>query len=166
MKKISFLLLIIIVLVLSSCLHVENESNKEGENVIDPGNNVVLDKDIEIESGRDDFHKPGKEEMPELVVVDTSEVLISGSSFYSYGYMGGENGSITIANHGTFSLDPSKFKLYLNKELQENDGCELPGKLVELEPRYKCKLYFYQSCDDVDVLEVTYNDEKVYMEFC
>jgi len=72
-------------------------------------------------------------------------------------------GSITLVNNGENSLNSNGFKLYLNKELVDNDGCKIKGMI---DPGYTCTLNFYEMCRNGDVLEVQYYGERAYIELC
>ncbi len=88
---------------------------------------------------------------------------IRSSSFVNYGPPERPEGILSLKNIGNIPLNSNKFKLYLNKELQDDDGCELKEKI---DPGYSCKLNFYKTCHTEDIIEVTYAGEKVYMNTC
>lgn len=66
-------------------------------------------------------------------------------------------------NDGNISLDSDKFKMYLNHELQDDNGCEAEGKI---DSKYTCILNFYKICKTGDVLEVTYSGKTIHTEIC
>jgi hypothetical protein len=70
-------------------------------------------------------------------------------------------GAVIVKNESELTLDSSKFKLYLNHELQDNDGCVLKG---EIPPGYTCKLNFYKTCQMGDVFEIEY-DGQIILNF-
>jgi len=58
-------------------------------------------------------------------------------------------------------LDSKGFKLYINENLEDDDGCEQGG---EINPRDTCNLTFNTTLYYLDVLMVTYNNEEVFRE--
>jgi hypothetical protein len=72
-------------------------------------------------------------------------------------------GFIVLQNKGSTSLDSKKFKLYVNKKVQDKDGCEMEGKI---DPTYSCKLNFFNECLPGDTIEVEYNKLSVFIEPC
>ncbi|MCU0642629.1 MAG: hypothetical protein MUF61_03610 [archaeon] len=74
-----------------------------------------------------------------------------------------QKGVFIILNIGKTSYDPSKFKLYLNKELQDNDGCELKA---QVESGLQCALNFKRVCEPGDSLTVEYDSERVMVKSC
>jgi hypothetical protein len=61
------------------------------------------------------------------------------------------------------SIDSEGFKLYINHNLEDNDGCELKG---QIDPGYTCKLTFNTACYRGDVLVVKYYDQEVFRHIC
>ena len=53
------------------------------------------------------------------------------------------------------------FKIYINKNLEDDDGCEQGG---EINPGDTCNLTFKTTLRYLDVLMVTYNNEEVFRE--
>ncbi len=74
-----------------------------------------------------------------------------------------QKGVFIILNIGKTSYDPAKFKLYLNKELQDDDGCELKTKV---DSGLQCALNFKRVCEPGDSLTVEYNGERVMVKSC
>lgn len=70
---------------------------------------------------------------------------------------------LVLKNIGQTAFDPTKFRLYLNKELQDKDGCESRGTL---ELGQLCGLNFYKMCAGGDVLLVTYEDKPAFQKSC
>jgi len=72
-------------------------------------------------------------------------------------------GTLVLTNAGDALLDSVNFKLYFNGELEDDDGCEMKGKI---EPGRTCKLNFYRLCQSGDILEVKYSGQIVSVQSC
>ncbi|MEM4271576.1 MAG: hypothetical protein QXD13_00580 [Candidatus Pacearchaeota archaeon] len=72
-------------------------------------------------------------------------------------------GVLIFKNIGSNSYDYSKFKLYLDDKLQDNDGCELKN---EIDPGELCSLNLYEVCNPGDVLNIEYGGNKIVSKLC
>jgi len=72
-------------------------------------------------------------------------------------------GVLIFKNIGTTTFDSSKFKLYLNTEIQDNDGCEKTGQVP---PESLCSLNFKKVCSPGDVLNVEYDRKVIMVKSC
>ncbi len=72
-------------------------------------------------------------------------------------------GVLILKNIGTTSFDSASFKLYLNKEVQDDDGCEKQGQVA---PDTLCSLNFHKVCSPGDILYVYYNNQVIMAKSC
>jgi hypothetical protein len=72
-------------------------------------------------------------------------------------------GVLIFKNIGTTTFDSSLFRLYLNKEVQDDDGCEKEGKI---NPDGLCSLNFYKVCSPGDILYVYYDNQVILAKSC
>jgi hypothetical protein len=72
-------------------------------------------------------------------------------------------GVLIFKNIGTTTFDSASFKLYLNKEVQDDDGCEKEG---EITPDSLCSLNFYKMCSPGDILYVYYDNKAIMAKSC
>lgn len=72
-------------------------------------------------------------------------------------------GTLILKNIGMDNYDATKFKLYLNTKLQDNDGCEI-GKT--LDPNEVCSLDFKEYCKPGDTLFVEYEGKTLFAKAC
>jgi archaellum component FlaF (FlaF/FlaG flagellin family) len=72
-------------------------------------------------------------------------------------------GILIFKNIGTTSFESSKFKLYLNNEVQDDDGCEKEGSIA---PDGICSLTFKKVCQPGDTLHVEYDGRTILTKSC
>jgi hypothetical protein len=72
-------------------------------------------------------------------------------------------GVLIFKNIGTETYDSSKFRLLINEELQDANGCEKTG---EVPPEALCSLSFKKICNPGDELAVSYNNVTIMTKEC
>ncbi len=97
-----------------------------------------------------------------LITKIKEKPILKSGSFTNY-YEPYFEGIVVLTNAGDIPLDSSKFKLYLDGEVQDDDGCKMKG---EIPPGYVCKLNFYRLCRSGDIIEVKYSGQIVSVQTC
>jgi hypothetical protein len=72
-------------------------------------------------------------------------------------------GVLIFKNIGATTFDSGKFKLYLNNEVQDDDGCEKTGQVP---PESLCSLSFKKVCGPGDTLSVEYDGRIILAKSC
>lgn len=72
-------------------------------------------------------------------------------------------GVLIFKNVGTTTFESSKFKLYLNNEIQDDNGCEKVGQVT---PDNLCSLNFKKVCGPGDILNVEYDGKVILAKSC
>lgn len=72
-------------------------------------------------------------------------------------------GVLIFKNIGTETYESSKFRLFLNRELQDSDGCDKKGSVS---PDALCSLNFYNVCGPGDALYVEYDGRVILGKSC
>lgn len=72
-------------------------------------------------------------------------------------------GVLIFKNIGDTSFESDKFRLFINKELQDDDGCDKKGTV---EPNALCSLNFYKVCEPGDIIYVDYDQETIMAKSC
>ncbi len=72
-------------------------------------------------------------------------------------------GVLIFKNIGEQTYDSSKFRLFLNRELQDSDGCEKKG---DVNPDTLCSLNFFKVCGPGDALYVEYDGSTIMGKSC
>ena len=99
----------------------------------------------------------------EIVEKSKEKPAIDSTGFGNYMPPTIPEGRLVLKNNDQRTFSPDKFKLYLNREIQDDDGCSVG---FPIEPGYSCKLNFYEKCTSGDILEATYMGEVVYVYHC
>ncbi len=72
-------------------------------------------------------------------------------------------GVLIFKNIGDASFESNKFRLFINKEMQDDDGCEKKGTV---EPGALCSLNFYKVCEPGDIIYVDYDGDTILAKSC
>ena len=91
------------------------------------------------------------------VVVDVEE-----DEFEDYDADDNKTGYLIVVNEGRQTMNSSKFFLLKNRQLVDR-GCVIPGAI---DSGYTCRLEFSSVCEEGDVLEVRYDDQRAYLRTC
>ncbi|MFC1648035.1 hypothetical protein ACFL1B_01110 [Nanoarchaeota archaeon] len=106
------------------------------------------------------------EDMNECVVGAISELKVRTSmeedDFKNFQVKTNTSGHLVLKNSGTASMESAHFVLYKN-HVEVDKGCVIEGKI---DSQYLCRLNFDSVCESGDVLEVKYQDERVYIKTC
>lgn len=105
-------------------------------------------------------------EVKELSVKETEKqqpVLVEAMFVNFYMSTVQAKGVLILKNIGTETYESSKFRLLLNDEVQDANGCEKAGSVA---PDALCSLEFKKVCNPGDRLTVDYNNSTIMTKEC
>lgn len=153
----SFIFLIVILFLLTS-VTIYKDRAKEGEELAKDVSIMLTNMDKRCSTSYRSIGLFDKECVKPLLVASEFKE----DEFENVDMKNNRAGYIVIKNKGLKSYQSDMFILYKNREVVD-EGCIIPGKI---DPGYTCRMNFDNFCDKGDVLEIRYNDTKVFIKNC